>query len=320
MPKQKLIIDADPGIGDAVAIALALCDPTLEVIALTACGGLVSGKQAFRNLQTIVSIVDPPLWPRIGWCETSAASPADSPALSRILQGHGKHGLGDCAQIAAPLHQPVDSAKLISELVQLHPGEITILTLGPLTNLLAAYERHGELFSELKQLVIMGGSLDGRGDMTAAAEFNIFANPEAAQKILTSPANKTLIPLETSHQFGVSFDEYNQLGVDKFSRLGRLLEETIPFALRTSRNLLGQEGILLPEVLSVAAISHPELFEQTPMTVDVELTGELTRGMTVFDRRGLPHWKDNIEALTDVDLAAVKDYVLRLIAAAAVQE
>lgn len=320
MPRQKLIIDADPGIGDAVAIALALCDPTLEVVALTACGGLVSGQQAFRNLQTIVSIVDPQLWPRIGWSESPQASPADSPALSKLLRGHGKHGLGDCEQIAAPLHQPTDSAKLIAEMIQQHPGEISILTLGPLTNILTAYERDGELFSELKQLIIMGGSIDAHGDMTAVAEFNIFANPEAAQAVLTSSANKTLIPLETSHQFEVSFDEYDQLGVDEFSRLGRLLVQTIPFALRTSRNQLGQEGIVLPEVLAVAAVSHPELFEQTPMTVNVELNGELTRGMTVFDRRGLPHWKDNIEALTEGDISAVKDYFLRLIAAAAVDE
>ncbi len=318
MPPQKLIIDADPGIGDAVAIALALYDPTLEVIALTASGGLVSGEQAFRNLQTITSLVDPPLWPRIGLSRAEAVCSESSPILSGLLKGQGTHGLGECEPITADLHQPTDSAKLLVDLVRSFPGELTLLTLGPLTNIQAAAERSSSFLADLKQLLICGGAVSVGGDVTAASEFNMFADPESSQKILTSPANKTILPLDTSHQFGLSFDEYDQLGVDGFSRLGRLLNETIPFALRVSRNQLGREGILLPEVVAVAAISHPELFEQTPMTVDVELTGELTTGMTVFDRRGLPHWKENIEVLNTVDVLGVKDYMLRLIHASEV--
>lgn len=313
MANHKLIIDADPGIGDAVAIALALSDPDLEVIALTACGGLVSGEQAYRNLQTIVSLVDPPLWPRFGWSELPAARAHDSPALSGILKGHGRTGLGECETITAPLHQPHDSARLLVELVHQHPDEVTLLTLGPLTNLLAAHERDPQFLINLKQLVIAGGTTTAGGDITAAAEFNIHSDPEAAREILTSAANKTLVPIEVSHQFGLSFDEYDQLGVDPFSRLGRLLDCTIPFALRIARNQLGREGILLPEVLAVASVAHPELFELTPMTIDIELQGELTRGMTVFDRRGLPHWKENVEVITDAELTGVNDYMLRLI-------
>ncbi|QDT30840.1 nucleoside hydrolase [Thalassoglobus polymorphus] len=313
MPHQKLIIDADPGIGDAVAIALALCDPTLEVIALTSCGGLVTGEQAFRNLQTITSIVDPSLWPRIGLSRATAVCCDDSPVLSGIMKGQGTYGLGECEPITADLHQPTESAKLLVELVRAFPGELSLLTLGPLTNLQLAAERSPSFLADLKQLIICGGSVAVGGDVTATAEFNMFVDPDSSQKILTSPANKTILPIDTSHQFGLSFDEYDQLGIDVFSRLGRLLNETIPFALRVSRNQLGREGILLPEVVAVAAVSHPELFEQTAMTVDVELTGGLTTGMTVFDRRGLPHWKENIEVLTDVDALGVKDYMLRLI-------
>ncbi len=313
MPRHKLIIDADPGIGDAVAIALALCDPTLDVVALTACAGVVSGKQAFCNLQTITSMVDPSRWPRIGSHNADAVRPEDSPILSGILEGHGKHGLGECEPITAPLHQPTDSAKLMLEFARLFPGEITILTLGPLTNVLAAAERDSGFLSKIKQLMICGGSISVGGDVTAAAEFNILANPEAAHDILMSAANKTLLPIDTTHQFGLSFDEYSQLGVDAFSRLGRLLNEMIPFALRENRNRLGREGILLPGVVAVTAISHPQLFVQTTMSVDVELSGSLTRGMTVFDRRGLPHWKENIEVITAVDLLEVKDYMHRII-------
>lgn len=316
MSLQKVIIDADPGIGDAVAIALALIDPELEVVALTSCGGLISGKQAFCNLQTIASIIDPPRWPRIGWSDALAGNFRESPAISGILKGHGHHGLGECEPITAPRHQPTDSSKLLADLVRAFPNELTLVTLGPLTNVSMAQERYSGFLSELKSLIVCGGSVASGGDATSTAEFNIFADPEAAQHILTSDANKTLLPIDISHQFGLSFDEYDQLGVDSFSRLGKLLDDTIPFALRAARNQLGKEGILLAEVVAIAAISHPELFEHSAMTVDVELTGDLTRGMTVFDRRGLPHWKQNIEVITNFEPLGVKDYMLRLIGAA----
>ena len=313
--RHKLMIDADPGIGDAVAIALALIDPEIEVLALTACGGLVSGEQAFRNLQTIVSLVDPELWPRLGWSEASAITIDHSPAYSDLVKIHGETGLGECQPIAAKPHQPTDSAKLMADMVKAHPGELTLLTMGPLTNVVAASELHPEFLNELNQLVVLGGSVASGGDVTAAAEFNILADPYSARGILKSSANKTLLPLDTSQKFGVSFDQYRRLNVDQFSRLGSLLDALIPFALRASRSHLGQEGIVMPEVMAIAAVAHSELFERTPMTVDVETDAGLTKGMTVFDRRSLPHWKQNIEVLTDVDPLAVMDYLLRLIAA-----
>lgn len=320
MAKQKLIIDADPGIGDAVAIATALLDPELEVVALTACGGMVSGEQAYKNLQTIISLLDPVRWPRLGWSDTPPVHLLNDSVITGILKGQGPHGLGECQPIAAPLHQPTDSAKLLVDLVRSQPGELTLLTLGPLTNLFAAQERYPEFLSEIKQLVVCGGSVSAGGDVTSTAEYNMRANPPAAREILTSAANKTLVPLDVSQQFGLSFDEYSLLGIDEFSRLGRLLNCLLPFALRAHRNLLGREGVILQEVVAVAAIAHPELFEQTPMTVDVELVGDLTIGMTVFDRRGLPHWKENIEVLTEVDLLGIKDYLLRIISASEVKE
>lgn len=309
MPTHKLIIDADPGIGDAVAIALALCDPTLEVLGLTACGGMVSGEQAYYNLQTISSLIDPQRWPRIGWSDSHATFFGGD---SGTLYGQGNDGIGDCEQISATLHQPIPSAKLLTELVRISPGELTLLTFGPLTNVCNAAERDVDFLPNLKQFVICGGSLSASGDVTPVAEFNIYSAPEAARDVLNSVASKTLLPMDLSHQFGLSFDDYHRLQPDGHSRLGRFLNTTIPFALRQSRTQLGKEGVQLPEVMAVAAVSHPELFERSSMPVDVELSGELTRGMTVFDRRGRTISKDNVEVFTDVDLQGVKDYMLRI--------
>ncbi|SFJ32387.1 nucleoside hydrolase [Planctomicrobium piriforme] len=316
MSTKKVIIDADPGVGDAIAIALALSDPTLDVIAVTSTGGTTSGEQAFRNLQTLVSMLDPPRWPRLGWSSAPRAALPDGPVRSGILVEDGVHGLGDCEIIEALPHAPTDSFKLLADLVREWPGELTLLTLGPLTNLQLACERHPDFLQQLKALVCHGGALNAQGNVTAPAEFNIYADPEAARAILTSSATKTLVPLDTCQQFGLTFDQYDALEVDSFSRLGQFLSKTVPYALRESRNQLGREGVLLPEVVALAAIACPRLFERQSLRVDIESAGELTRGMTVFDRRGIDRRLPNIEVLTAVDTVGVRDYVTRLVRAA----
>jgi inosine-uridine nucleoside N-ribohydrolase len=316
MPGQKLVIDADPGVGDAIAIAFALCDPALDVIALTACGGRSSGEQAFRNLQTIVSMIDPPRWPRLGWSSAPMAVFPERPERTGMLARDGSHGLADCEIIEALPHAPTDSPKLLAEAVREYPGELTLLTLGPLTNVQLAIERHPEFLQDLKAILCLGGSLYGGGNVTAAAEFNMYAEPEAARNILTAPATKTLIPLETANLFGLTFDQYDALKVDEFSRLGRFLSKTLPYLLRESRNQLGREGVLLPELVALAAVAGPRLFERESLRVDVEICGELTRGMTVFDRREAKVRQANIDVLTDVDTVGVRDHLTRLIRAA----
>ena len=202
MPK-KLIIDADPGIGDALAVALAMLDPEVDLIAVTATAGCVSGPTASRNLQTVVELIDPPKWPRLG--ASDALLPCPGGDLTRgyvdpVLL-NGKTGLGDSSVPVAELHKPHDAVKLLTEQVRLFPGEVTLLTLGPLTNVLSAQERDPEFLSLLRGIVCLGGSMSVGGDATAAAEFNIFADPEAAQTVLKYPATKSLVPLDTSALF-----------------------------------------------------------------------------------------------------------------------
>lgn len=316
MPR-KLIIDADPGIGDAVAIALALCDPEIEVVAITATAGQVAGEMATLNLQTIVSLLDPPLWPRFGVANGPAtAVPRDrltpQPAL---LQG--ETGLGECSVPVSEFHQRHDSAKLMAELVRNAPNEITLLTLGPLTNVQLAIDHHPEFLEQLQNHVCLGGSVGAGGDTTAAAEFNIYANPEAAAVVLAHPTTTLLVPLDVSHRLMLSFDQYQRWGLSPESGLARLLDQMLPFALRASRQHLGLEGVRLPEVIALAMVIAPKLFEREAMSVEVELTGQITRGATVFDRRDIHKWQSNVEVCTDVDVQGVIDYMTRVIRATA---
>ena len=307
---HKLIIDTDPGIGDAIALAVALLDPELDVLGVTATAGCVSGAAASRNVQAIVEHLDPSKWPRIGCADGKVASfGTDVGAHPVTLTDlNGPSGLGDWEFRVADLHHRHESAKLMVDIARSEPNEVTLLTLGPLTNLELACERAPDFLQLLKEIVVFGGTVSGAGDVTAAAEFNVYSNPEAARNVLGSPATKTLVPLDVTRRFVLTFEQYDRVKPKDPSLTGQLLEQLLPFAFRAHHQHLGLEGVALNEIVALAAISRPRLFETEAMAVDVETTGELTRGMTVFDRRGIPQWQANIDVLTDFDQQGVLDY------------
>ena len=315
---RKLIIDLDPGIGDALAVVAALKDPELDVLALTATAGCVSAAQATRNLQVIVDQVDPQKWPRLG-AASETGLPFSSTAeevLQQCASLHGKSGLGENDFAVAELHHRHESAKLMIDLVRSEPDQITLLTLGPLTNVAVACERFPEFPSLLGNLVCLGGSLSAGGDANAAAEFNMFADPRAARDVLRLPATKTLIPLDISDRVVLTFDRFSQMRADAKTPTQEFLSELLSYYFRAHHEHLGVEGIPMRELVALASISQPRLFESEPMAVDVETRGELTRGMTVFDHRGALKWPHNIDVLTDVDMVGVLDYAMTLISRA----
>ncbi len=211
---HKLIIDADPGIGDALAIAAALFDPEIDLIGLTATAGCVSGQTATRNIQAIVEYLDSPKWPRLGGI--SSDLPVQVPPLDSVgeVVANGPSGLGDLEMEVAGLHNIRDSARVLIELVRMAPNEVTLLTLGPLTNVERAVERNPEFLGLLKRFICLAGAIDGGGDVTAAAEFNVYCDPEAARNVLRVPATKTLIPLEISRQAVLTLEHIQQLRID----------------------------------------------------------------------------------------------------------
>ena len=312
---NKLIIDADPGIGDALAIALALMDPDLDLVAVTATAGCGCGQDATRNVQVILDWLDPPRLPRLGSShaeQTRVHAGLGTESIDPAVL-NGSTGLGNCELRVAELHHQHESAKLIIDIVRTHPHEVTLLTLGPLTNVELAFERAPELPGLLKELVCLGGAVESGGDMTASAEFNIFADPQAARNVLRSRATKLLVPLDTSSRVVLTFDQFDRLVGGCSSRLVGLLQGLLPFAFRAHHEHLGQEGIRLHELVALCAITRPNLFESRAMVIDVETRGELTRGMTVFDRRGIRQWQTNIDVLHDLDMQGVLDYFSRIV-------
>ncbi|MBM3970256.1 MAG: nucleoside hydrolase [Planctomycetes bacterium] len=312
---SKLIIDADPGIGDALAVALALLDPEVDLLAATATAGCVSGPIATKNLQAVIELIDPPKWPRLGACDAAVPLPGGDlmPGFVDPVLLNGRYGLGESAVAVAELHKPHDAVKLLIELVRQHPQQVTVLTLGPLTNIQAAQERDPEFLSLLREMVCLGGSIAAGGNATAAAEFNIFADPEAARQVLKSPATKTLVPLDAAQQLVLNYDQFARLSDVGIGRAGKAILDWLRFGLRASHEHLGNEGFSLCEVVALAAVAQDRLVHTSSMAIDVETQTGLCRGVTVFDRRASRRWRNNIEVVDDINPQGLLDYFGRML-------
>jgi len=302
---RKVILDVDPGIDDAMAMCMAMFDPRLEVVAVTAVGGNCSPQRATRNVQAIIEQLDPQRWPRLG-----AASPPDNglPVDGRHL--HGIDGLGGADFDVAELHHLHPSEKVICDQVRAAPeASVTIVAMGPLTNIARAFHRDPELASLVGQVVMMGGTVSGPGNITPAAEFNIYCDLVAAQAVFRSHSTKTLIPLDVTNRIVLSYDLFNQLPDDS-TKVGRFLRQILPPAFRGYRQQFGLEGIHVHDAITLMAAIEPHLFTTEEMAGDVETMGELTIGMTVFDRRRVPAWRHNMEVATDMQVDAVTDAII----------
>lgn len=310
---QKLLIDADPGIGDALAILVALADPALDVLALTACGGTVSGQQATRNLHYLTDLMDPLRHPRIGQAPHSEKYSTDLPAgLPPLTALHGRFGLGDVEPLVPDLHNRRESARLIVDVVREHPGEVRILTFGPLTNVAMAFELDPELPVLLNGLICLGGSLHGVGDVTAMAEFNFWSDPQAAGTVIRSPVGKILVPLEVGHSVGLTFEDIERLsGLIPSTPVGELATGLLQYSARACRQLMPFEEVTLPAAAALAIASRVASFDTAHVAADVETSGDLTRGTLVLDRRRFQHRQTNLEIVATVEADATLDYFCR---------
>lgn len=307
---RKVILDVDPGVDDAVAICLAVAAPELDVLAVTAVGGNVPADQATRNVQAIVEQLDPPRWPRLGAASTERMLRTDARHI------FGADGLCGAHFPVAELHHRRASVKVIADEVQASPGEVTILALGPLSNIAAALQQIPDLAEQIGHLIIMGGTLAGPGNVTPSAEFNIYCDAESANAVFRSKVTKSVIPLDVTNRILFGFDMLQKIPKDE-TRTGQLLQKILPGAFRSYRQNLGLEGLHLHDAVAVVAAMNPELFTMERLHGEVETDGNLTHGTTVFDRRRHPESRPNLDVAVDVDAEAVADCIYRTLNACA---
>lgn len=301
---RKVIIDCDPGIDAAAALCMALTDPELEVLALTAVEGNVSAEQATSNLHCLLEQIDPPKHPRVG-----AATASEFGSGLHTWHIHGSDGLGDCGLEAPDLHHRHPADKIICDCLRSAPAEVTILALGPLTNVARVLQRDPEMESLIHRIVLMGGAVNGIGNVTPAAEFNIHFDPESARTVFQSRVTKTIVPLDVTRQVAFGLNQISELPAEG-SRVGELLSKLLPSLFRAYRQHIGLESIQLDDAVALLALTHPELFETRELEGEVEIGGESTRGMTIFDRRPNSASRSDMEVAVGIDAVAALDAIM----------
>jgi inosine-uridine nucleoside N-ribohydrolase len=300
MPHRVVLI-ADPGIDTAFAIALALNDPALEVLAVLATPGNVAADQATQNVHTLIEQLDPPRWPRLG------AAPQVIYDMDAVDM-HGPGGLGGVSFAGIKKHTTASSDKQLVELVHEFPRQIAVVCLGPLTVLAQALDRDPELATMVERIVCLGGTWHEPGNASAVAEFHVACDPASARRVVKCGAPVTLIPLDVTRRVLFSPKDLLELPSPE-SRTSRFLRQIVPFGIRATANRHGIEGFHLNDVLGIIALARPSALTTRLFFVDVETRGELTRGMSVVDARVNAPEKPNVHLGIGVDVSAVHEYI-----------
>ena len=277
---RKIIIDTDPGQDDAVAILLALASPEeIEVLGITTVAGNVPLHLTTRNARIVCELAGRPDTRIFAGCDTPLARP-----LVTAEHVHGKTGLDgpvlpEPTMPVADLHA-VDF--IIDTLRAEAPGSGTPCPLGPLTNIATALEKAPDIASRIAEIVLMGGAYFEVGNITPAAEFNIYVDPEAAKVVFACGAPITVMPLDVTHKALVTKprnDAFRALGTPA----GHAVAEMTDFFERFDKEKYGSLGAPLHDPCVTAYLIAPDLFEGRHINVEIETASDLTLGMTVAD-------------------------------------
>ena len=289
---QRILIDTDPGVDDALAILLAMRSPELHVEGITTVCGNISVTQATQNLLTILGVLDLNTFPIIAQGE---AEPLVKP-LVMATHVHGDDGLGNVHQLRntdnhplyPPANAPISSESgvdLILEMVARYPDELTIIALGPLTNIAKAIRKDAEKMQRLQKIVLMGGAFEAYGNVTTTAEFNIFVDPHAAHEVFHFGVPIDIVPLDATHQVVLTGERLHAEVDKRDSKIANFLKDSTQACMEFYRQHIGFWGFHIHDALPIGILTRPDYFESVDAYAQVETEGVLTNGMTVADLR-----------------------------------
>ncbi|MFN4189675.1 MAG: nucleoside hydrolase [Pseudothermotoga sp.] len=271
---MRIILDCDPGHDDAFAILLAVASREIELLGVTTVVGNSYLENTTRNARTVLDLFDMDI-PVFAGCE--------KPIIRDIIVApdiHGKSGL-EGAKLP-PAKRPIEKTHAVDFMAQMLEkySDIILVPTGPLTNIALFMLRYPRLVKRISSIVLMGGGI-AFGNVTPVAEFNVFADPEAAKIVLSSNVPIVMAPLDVTHQVVVTEKE-----ISKMRELGfkfDLLADLLAFFKSTYKKVFNIDGVPLHDPCTVMYLLHPEIFEVKEYHVDVETRGELTYGQTVVD-------------------------------------
>lgn len=294
---RKIIIDTDPGQDDAVAILLALASPELEVLGITAVAGNVPLGLTQKNARIVCELA--------GRTDIRVFAGCDAPMRRKLVTAehvHGKTGL-DGPDLPDPV-MALETANAVDFLIETlrgaPEGSVTLCPLGPLTNIATAFARAPDIVGRVQEIVLMGGAYFEVGNITPAAEFNIYVDPEAAEIVFKSGVPLVVMPLDVTHKALVTRprnDAFRTIG----NRTGVAVAEMTDFFERFDKAKYGSEGAPLHDPTVIAWLLAPDLFSGRPINVEIETEGRFTSGMTVADWWGVSGRVANALFMGDVD-------------------
>ena len=310
MPKHHVLLDCDPGRDDALAIAMLLASAAeIELVGITAVAGNVPLVLTYRNARFLCDLC--------GFPEVSVHAGADRPLARQPVTGtraHGESGLEGMEVDVPPVAvEPGGAIPFMNETLRAAADdEITLVAIGPLTNVAILVAESPELLPKIRQLVLMGGASQAGGNVTPAAEFNIYADPHAAARVLDCGRPMTIVGLDATHQVLATPAHAERLahaGGEPARRLAALLRP----AARSRTARFGSDRLPIHDPCTIAWLLRPELFQAEPVPVTVETEGIHTLGATVVDWWGVTGRPSNAHWVTAVDGEGVLDLLIERI-------
>jgi len=295
---EKIIIDTDPGQDDAVAILLALSSPDeIEVLGITAVAGNVPLSLTEKNARIVCELAGRP--------DIAVYAGCDRPLKRKLVTAehvHGKTGLDgpDLPEPEIKLQEKHGVDFIIDTIMQEPENSISLCPLGPLTNIASAILKQPKIVSRIKKIVLMGGAYFEVGNITPAAEFNIFVDPDAAKIVFEAGIDMVVMPLDVTHKALVT-EKRNEAFRQLKSPVGIAVAEMTDFFERFDKEKYGSSGAPLHDPCVTAYLIDPKIFSGKNINVEIETRSELTLGMTVADWWGVTDRKANTFFVGDLD-------------------
>ncbi|MDP6597691.1 MAG: nucleoside hydrolase [Candidatus Poribacteria bacterium] len=285
MGLHPIVLDTDPGVDDALAIIYALNHLDLQVHAITTVCGNIGVDQATINTQIVLSLLD---------CVVPLAMGQNQPIyypLQTAPHVHGLDGLGNVSVQFESLEEQVvkkSAVELILDFVAKFPDQLRLVCIGPLTNIAQAILANSPLMRRTKEIILMGGAFEQRGNVTTSAEFNIYVDPHAAKIVLESGVPITILSLDLTHQVILSADRLHQATLCSNAPWRDFTWSITQPCMRFHQHQEGFHGMYLHDPLAVGYLLRPDLFKTVPAEVRVETSSSSTRGMTVANLHQQP--------------------------------
>lgn len=294
---RRILIDTDPGVDDSMAILFAFQSPEVQIEGLTTVYGNGGTETTTANALRLVELAGHP--------EVPVARGAEKPLTRKFIgegwRVHGRNGLGE-VDFPPPNREPIAQrgAQFIVETVMNNPGEITLVPLGPLTNIALAYSLEPRIAKNVREVVLMGGAANGQGNASPVAEANIRNDPEAARIVFHAPWKVVMVGLDVTRKTIMTPDYIDSLQQSR-NRLTDFVGKIVPHYMNFYVENVGINGFHVHDSSALAYVIDPTLFETKYAYVDVECASPYHFGHTVPDWRGQREEDPNVHVCVDVD-------------------